>query len=60
MDFLKSWVGILIGVGPRSVLIVEHVKSLLNMFSSSEYHMSPKGNFLGLFEESSYFRYMFI
>ena len=31
MGFLRNWVGMLRGVGPRNVLIVGLVRSLLNM-----------------------------
>ena len=38
MGVLKSWVGMLGGVGPRSILMIGSVSSLLNMFFLSVHH----------------------
>ena len=45
MGCLRSWVGILIGVGHGCVLIVGLVRSHLSMFFLSFHHMIPRDNF---------------
>ena len=42
MGFLRSWVGMLKGVGLRNVLIVGLVRSLLSMSFLSVHHMIPR------------------
>ena len=42
MGCLRSWVGMIKGVGHMSVLIVGLVKSRLNMFFLSVHHMIPR------------------
>ena len=47
MGFLKSWVGTRREVGPRNVLIVGHLRSLLSMSFLSVHNMIPKNKILG-------------
>ena len=42
MDFLRSWVGTLKGVGPKNVIIVGLVRSPLRMYFLSMHHMIPR------------------
>ena len=46
MDFLRSWIGMLIGVGLRNVLIVRLVRSLLSMLFLSLHGTIPKNKIL--------------
>ena len=56
MDFLRSWVGMLKGLGLRNVLIVGLMKSLLSMFFLSVHCMIPRDKIFGLYmyEENPY------
>ena len=58
MGFLKSWVGMLRGVGHKSVLTVRFVRSWLSVFSSNVHYMIPRGQFFGPFEGSPFSGYL--
>ena len=45
MNFLRGWVGMLVGVGHRSALIVGPVSSRLSRFFLSVHRMVPRDNF---------------
>ena len=45
MDCLRNWVGMLIRVGYRSVLIMGLVRNQLSIFCLSVVHMIPRDNF---------------
>ena len=53
MDFMRSWVDMLRGVGLRNVIFVGLVRSLLSIFFLSVRHMIPKDkNFLTIRSKS--------
>ena len=49
MGFLRSWVGMVREVGPRNVLIVGFVGSLLSTFFLNVQHAITGDKFFGLF-----------
>ena len=54
MGFLRSWVGMLVGVGHRNVLIVRPLKSPLSMFCLSVHHMIPRHKSFRLLKASPF------
>ena len=56
IDFLRSWIGMLRGVGLRNVLIVGLVRSSLGMSFLSVHYTIPGNKFFGLYEANSYSR----